>query len=191
MLHSPRALRLSCVLLAATLAGGCGSSREDDKAAATPSTTASSSAEPSGPTPTTPSPTATTPSPSPVSAADGTNYKACADGTCEVTVSRPITLRLGGRAGAGSTLVVRKVLSNGLDIDLSLTGGGGGSGTLLFKDSCGTIARFSSSGSGGGSSMCNADGSPLPPPQPQAGMVALQVPGKTSGGAIVLRVVSG
>ncbi|MEV4753582.1 hypothetical protein AB0J86_00465 [Micromonospora sp. NPDC049559] len=190
MPYSPRAWRLSCVFLAATvLAGGCGSSRENPGPAASPTATVGATPGSVEPTPT-PSPTVP-PAPSPVTAADGTNHRACADGTCEVAVSRPGTIRLGGRAGSGSTLVVREVLDDGLDFDLTLARGGGGSGTLKFKDSCGTIVRFDRSGGGGSGSFCNADGSVLPAPEPQAGVVALQVPGKTSDGAIVLRIVSG
>src|SRR5687767_3987024 len=136
MLNSPRAWQLMCALLVAmVLGGGCAPSRDQAAPPATESAPASTKPSP------TPSPSA-----SPLQAADGSNYEACADGVCEVAVSRPVTLRLGGPAGAGSTLVIREVLDDGLDIDLTLAGGGGGDGTLKFKGACGTITRFNTAG---------------------------------------------
>jgi hypothetical protein len=87
----------------------------------------------------------------------------------------------------GGTLLVTAVDADGIDIDLSLSAGGGGTGTL--KGTCGTIFRFTSTGGGAGT-FCKADGTPQPPPEPEPGVVALQLVGM-SGGAAVLRIVSG
>ncbi|HEY8455640.1 MAG TPA: hypothetical protein VIL34_08600 [Actinopolymorphaceae bacterium] len=106
-----------------------------------------------------------------------------------MAIGRPVTIRLGGATGGG-TLTIRKVLSNGIDFDLSLAGGGGGTGQLLFKGECGPVFWFSSYGGGSGT-FCKGDGRALPAPKPRPGMVGLQVPGKTRSGSIVLRIVSG
>ncbi|MCI2423231.1 hypothetical protein MOQ72_38010 [Saccharopolyspora sp. K220] len=165
--------RAGCALFAALLAAGCGSSLEG----AAPATTTVPPADT-----VVPSTTTTTTAPPPVIAADGTNYAACADGTCEISLSQPVNITLNG-----GTLAVTSVNPDGIDIDLSLDNGGGGNGTL--KGTCGAIFRFHSGGGGDGR-FCNPDGSVLPPPEPEPGVVALQLVG-LSDGAAVLRVVSG
>ncbi|WP_158848843.1 hypothetical protein [Saccharothrix deserti] len=146
-------------LLAAMVAAGCG--------------TVSGTAVPA---PTTTTTTTTPPAPT---AADGTDYAACADGTCEVAVSGPVDIALGGSAGPG-TFSVRTMHADGIDFEVSLAQSGG-RGTL--KGHC----TLSFHPGGGGSSCSNKPG---PPPTPKAGVLAVQMVGVTAGTA-VLRLVSG
>ncbi|MGP4015799.1 hypothetical protein [Saccharopolyspora sp. 5N708] len=170
---SRRSWQAGCALFAAVLAAGCGTAQEG-----APVTTTAPPVDTIAPSTT----TSTTTAPPPVTAADGTNYGACADGTCEISLSQPIDIQL-----SGGSLSVTSVNPDGIDIDLSLDGGGGGNGTL--KGTCGAIFRFYIGGGGGGQ-FCNPDGSVQPPPEPEPGSVALQLVG-LSDGAAVLRVVSG
>jgi hypothetical protein len=176
--------RRTPILLAALALAACGESSNPAPPAAAPSASpaappsTSASAVPSAP------PTASpTPPPAPkATAADGTRLAACADGTCEVAVSRPARIKL--RTG---TLEITKVTANDVvAIDLSLRNGGGGTGTL--RGTCGTISYFSASGGRG--EFC-ADASAAPKrPRPERGEVALQLAGWTADGAAVLRVVT-
>ncbi|ONI90912.1 hypothetical protein ALI22I_10785 [Saccharothrix sp. ALI-22-I] len=145
-------------LLAAMTAAGCG--------------TVSGTAVPA------PTTTTTTPPPPPT-ATDGTDYAACADGTCEVAVSGPVDIALGGSAGPG-TFSVRTMHADGIDFEVTLAQSGG-SGTL--KGHC-TLSFVP----GGGGSSCSTK--PSPPPAPRAGVLAVQMVGVTDGTA-VLRLVSG
>jgi hypothetical protein len=137
----------------------------------TPSATASSH----------PVPTATKTTPPLPRAADGTRYRACKDGNCEVAVSRPVKIRLGGHAGPGA-LSVKKVISDGVNFDLTLPGGGG-NGSL--KGHCTVTFRI---GSAGGTLSCPVK--PAGPPKPEAGEFAIQLVAVT-GRTAILRLVTG
>lgn len=172
--------RRTAILLTVLTVTACGESPPP-----APPTAASSAASPSVPTtslPVSPSAPSTTAPALKVTAADGTRLAACADGTCEVAVSRPARIKL--RTG---TLKVTKVTANdAVEIDLSLRNGGGGTGTL--RGTCGTISYFSSSGGRG--EFC-ADASAAPKkPRPERGEVALQLAGWTTDGAAILRLVT-
>ena len=137
-------------------------------------------AAPSVPAPS-PSPSLSSPA-SGATAADGTRLAACADGTCEVAVSRPVRIRL----RTGTLKVTAVEADDAVEIDLTLRNGGGGTGTL--RGTCGTISYFSASGGRG--EFC-ADASAAPKrPRPARGEVALQLAGWTTDGAAVLRVVT-
>jgi hypothetical protein len=138
-----------------------------------------------GPTANTASPRPTTTvaktPPPPPTAADGTRYSACKDGDCEVAVSKPVKIRLGGRIGSGS-LAVKKVLSDGVKIDLTLPGGGG-NGSI--KGHCTSTFHIATAG---GSLSCPVK--PASPPKPDAGDFAIQLVAVT-GGTAILRLATG
>lgn len=117
----------------------------------------------------------------PMRAADGTNVAACADGNCEVAISRPVAITLSG-TGDVDTLTVTKVGPDGFDFKTSAKDGGTGSGNLARGD-C-----VSTSWGGGGGLTCGKD---LDPAERQDGVLAMQIVGKTDQGALVLRIVSG
>ncbi|MET0133159.1 MAG: hypothetical protein ABW215_06150 [Kibdelosporangium sp.] len=131
-------------------------------------------------TTTTASATAALPSATaPAMATDGVNYAACGDGNCEVVVSGPAEIPVGGSLGAG-TLSVTAVNADGIDFKLAL-GAGSSSGSL--KGNCMlTFVR------GGGGSSCSSK--PMDPPAPKVGTVAMQL-GDVRPGAVVLRLVTG
>lgn len=87
-------LAVPCLLIAIAALGlaGCGEDGSGQAGSSPAPTTAShTTASPSKPTPTpTPKPK---PPPKPRAAADGTNFKACADRTCEVLVKTGDTIR--------------------------------------------------------------------------------------------------
>lgn len=175
----PRSIRSSCAILGALLpalllAAGCGA-RSDSGASGggTPATT-------SHPSPTT-SPTTT--SPTPPTAADGSRYATCADGTCEVAVARPVRIKI--RDGAFS--VTKVVANDSMLFKLTFSAGGGGSGTLM--STCGARLTFYLGG-GGSAVTCDASGVPATP-KPIPGALQVQLVGWATGGAAVLRLVSG
>jgi hypothetical protein len=175
--------RAASAVLAALLVAGCG-----DGAASTPGSASapppapSASASVSAAPPPVPSASAD-PVPPPVTAADGTRYAACKDGTCEVSVAKSVKIRI--RRGTLSLTKFRAGKS--VDFKLDLRDGGGGNGTL--KGTCGTIVVFFLGGGGRGV-FCNASGIPQRP-EVQPGEVALQLAGWAPDGAAVVRVVSG
>lgn len=166
------------VVLAASAAlavAGCsGPDETGGTSARTPQTSESPSAEPS----------AGRPSAKPsVSAADGRDVEACADGDCEIAVSKPVTFRFRGPAGP-VTLSVTEV---GPDrIQYTVTSGdnhseGGATGP---GQGCVTVLRTH-----GGGNSCGALGNAArPSPRPDA--VVIQAATGTDGTAIV-HIVSG
>ncbi|MCE6996028.1 hypothetical protein LZG04_14620 [Saccharothrix sp. S26] len=128
------------------------------------------------PAPTTTTTTTTAPPPT---AADGADYAACADGTCEVALTGPVDIAVGSSTGPG-TFKVLAVREDGIEFDVDLPHSGG-HGTL--KGYC--TLTFTP---GGGGSRCSNQ--PLPPPQPQTGVLAVQLVGVT-GGTAVVRLVTG
>lgn len=159
-------------LLAALAATGCDT--VSGTAVPAPGT---ATATPATTTPATATPITTTPPPP--TAADGTDYAACADGTCEVALAGPVDIAVGGSAGPG-TLRVLAVREDGIEfeVDLPRSGGRGtlaGHCTLTFMP-------------GGGGSRCSNQ--PSPPPAPQAGVLAVQLVGVNDSAAVV-RLVTG
>jgi len=166
-----------CALLAmlTTLAvAGCGGSGGDPGTTSGGPATASSRAVG---TPRSPSPS--------VTAADGTDAAACADGNCEIAVSKPVTIRFPS-PDRPAKLSVTKVGRNEVAYKVILgTGanrgqtGGGASG----EGSGCTAVLYS----GGSSGSCGPVGEP---PDKQADAVVLQLVSGADGTAI-LRLVSG
>lgn len=109
-------------------------------------------------------------------AADGGDYAACADGTCEVLVTGPVDIPLTGQ-GDLHRISVTAVTADGIDFATD----GGGTGNLTP----GCVATFYQNGSG---SRCSS-GAPEKP-QPVDGVLAVQVV-DLRGGTAVLRLVSG
>ncbi|MEE6306961.1 hypothetical protein V1634_09010 [Plantactinospora veratri] len=177
--------RTGCALLAVLLSTGCAARRDSgvaEKPTGSPSSAAPSPVATASPS-TTPSPDAVT-TPPPVrirAAADGRRYAACADGTCEVAVTKPVRIRVDG-----GTFAVTKVQRDvQLDFKLTMSTGAGGSGTLK---SCGVMKFYH--GGGGGMVTCGADGVTERPAR-ERGALLVQLVGWTSDGAGVLRLVSG
>jgi hypothetical protein len=168
-------------LLAILLAAGCGNSVAGLASAGSftaPPTTTTTTTSSSAPVTTT---TTTTTPPPPATAADGTNYKACRDGTCEVAIGGPVKIAVDG----GTFNVTKVSVEDGVEFQLSLSGGSW-SGT--FKGNCGSVFQFYL---GGGMQVvtCGADG-PAAPPTPTPGALSMQLAGYTADGAAVIRMVS-
>jgi hypothetical protein len=174
------------VLLVALAVAGCGSSSGGvaaDHGTSSGKPASKATGSPSGPAGR-PSASASPPPPPRPTASDGTRYAACADGTCEVAVARPVHI-----AVDGGTLVVTKVKrEDSVEFDLTLANGGGGSGTL--KGTCGTIFTFYPGGGGAGT-MCSSATSKPTRPSPVPGALSMQLAGWDADHAAVLRLVSG
>ncbi|MFC8099609.1 hypothetical protein [Streptomyces sp. NPDC057363] len=120
------------------------------------------------------------PAPS-VSAADGHDPRACADGNCEITVSRPVTVRFQGPGGP-ATLSVTEVGPDRIEYAVKSGGGrteGGASGP---GQGCLTVLREN----GGGNSCGGLSGTR---PSAQPGSVVIQATTGTDGTAL-LHIVS-
>ncbi|WP_240797731.1 hypothetical protein [Streptomyces sp. F001] len=162
-------------------AAGCGSSGEDEPDGGRREPAAEShSPQPMG------SPSADrTPSAKPsVTAADGDDVGACADGNCEIAVSKPVTFRFEGPAGAGTaTLSVTKVGPNEVEYTVKSDNGQAKNEASGQGQVCITVLR-----SNGSSNSCGGLGDAgRPSAQPDA--VVIQVATGEDGTAI-LHVVS-
>jgi hypothetical protein len=112
-----------------------------------------------------------------VSAADGQDVGACADGNCEIAVSHLLTVRFKGPAGP-ATLSVTKLGPNTVEYTVKSgsghsSGGAGGPG-----QGCITVLRANGSGN-----SCGALGEGRPSRQPNA--VVIQVATGQAGTAIL------
>ncbi len=182
-------------LVAALLMTGCGSSSDSStsgtsKPSSTPTSTPTSKVTEHA-SPSKPADTRTTPAPSPPptapppSASDGTRYSACADGTCEVAVARPVRINVGG----GTLSVTEVKPEDSLHYKLAFAAGGAGSGTL--KGTCGGVSTFYRSGGISATTCADGVNSTPEPPAPEPGALSMQLVGWNSDHAAVLRLVSG
>lgn len=179
--------RLAGSALLATLAlltvAGCGGSGEDSGDAAAGAGTSESPDSRADGTPKSPSASTSSPSPK-VTAADGTDTGACADGNCEIAVSKPMTIHIKIPDGPAK-LSVTKVGKNEVGYKVThgtSTNGGSARGSASGEGS-GCTTLFYENGSG---TQCGVAGEL---PAKEAGTVALQVvPGPD--GTAILRLVS-
>ncbi|MFI1398748.1 hypothetical protein [Streptomyces sp. NPDC020681] len=164
-------------VLAALTAVGCGGSDQADAPSRGEGVSKSRSAHPSG-SPSADRTASATPS---VSAADGHDVGACADGNCEVAVSDPVTVRFKGPAGP-TTLSVTEVGPNKVEYTVKSGNGQSRGGASGSGQGCITVLRSN----GSGNSCGGLDGA-RPSAQPDA--VVIQMAGGEDGTAI-LHIVS-
>lgn len=126
-----------------------------------------------------PAPTTTTVAP-PTMAADGDTYSACATRTCEVSVSGPVSIRVGG--SEPGTFAVTGISGNKVDFTLDFDDGGNASGTLVPGCDVSSIGAGSTSvsSSGPGDTSCYTKA-----PAAVPGMVTFVMPSVTKGVAII------
>ncbi|MGW7350719.1 hypothetical protein [Streptomyces sp. NPDC054784] len=115
-----------------------------------------------------------------VTAADGDDTAACADGDCEIAVTRPVTFPFEGPAGR-ARLALTKVGAD--EVEYTVTGGGGGTvkgGAGGPGSGCVSVLR-----SGGAGTSCGGVGAV---PEAEDGTVVLQVASGSDGTAVVTLV---
>ncbi|MEU1328491.1 hypothetical protein [Streptomyces sp. NPDC005865] len=117
-----------------------------------------------------------------VSAADGHDVRACADGNCEIAVSAPATLRFKGPAGP-ATLSVTEVGPNKVEYTVKSGNGHSRGGASGPGQGCITVLRSN----GSGNSCGGLGDATRPSPQPDA--VVIQAATGEDGTAI-LQLVS-
>ncbi|MFI8948774.1 hypothetical protein ACIGO6_19940 [Streptomyces sp. NPDC053750] len=118
-----------------------------------------------------------------VSAQDGRDTGACADGDCEVLVTEPVTVRFRGPSGAEATLHVTKVGPNEVAYTVKSGSGQSKAGTRGSGAGCVTVLRSS-----GSSNFCGGFGvDGRPNPQPDA-VVIQAAPGED--GTALFHIVS-
>ncbi|MFE4911827.1 hypothetical protein ACFRCX_09735 [Streptomyces sp. NPDC056652] len=166
--------------LATLTVAGCGSPDEADEAASPDRQTSKSpSAQPSSAQP---SPARPSVEPS-VSAADGRDVGACADGDCEIAVTEPVTFRFKGPAGQ-ATLSVTEVGPDKVAYTVKSANGESKGGATGPGQGCVTVLRDN----GSGNSCGGLGDAARPSPQPRA--VVIQAATGEDGTAI-LHLVSG
>ncbi|MFE2458372.1 hypothetical protein [Streptomyces sp. NPDC059402] len=124
-----------------------------------------------------------TPEPPPPSAADGTDLNACADGDCEITVTKPVTLDFPAPGGSGrATLSVTEAGPN--KIEYEVRSGDNSSRGAATGPGQGCLTYLSEHGSG--NSCCTLDNTR---PSPRPDTVVIQATTSTDG-TTLLHVVS-
>jgi hypothetical protein len=158
--RSGRLSRFLLSALALTALTSCSSNEPavDGSSTSTPvppsASTAASKSETSSPT----SSSATEPVPTSIqpSAQDGTNYKACLGGNCEIAVSKPVTITLSDspvRLTAGP-LTVRKVNAGSVEVRMALPAGP--SLDVTIKKGC-TTAFYGNNADGLAHTSCSGE----------------------------------
>ncbi|SDK01170.1 hypothetical protein SAMN04488074_10424 [Lentzea albidocapillata subsp. violacea] len=155
--------RAGCLLLAYSLAA-CGTTATGGAPA--PTTTTTTTVSSAAPT---------------LTAADGANYAACADGTCEVTIPGPVDI-----AVQSHTFSVTEVTADGITFAVAYGGYELGASP---KASCGNAYVFRLGESAGGMTGGSC-GDPAKPPAAVPGAFVVQL-AAVSEGMAVLRMVAG
>ncbi len=139
-----------------SLTAACGSpTPADESPAATPDRPSTSRATPQSPT--------RTPEPAPsVTAADGADIRACADGNCEVAVTEPVTVRFRGPGGE-VTLSVTEVGRDKIEYTVKSGNGQAKGGASGRGQGCVTALRENGNGT-----SCGGASRTRPSPQPDA-----------------------
>ncbi|MFI0481325.1 hypothetical protein [Actinomadura sp. 9N215] len=139
----PRAgsrLRAAAGLAAVTAAislAGCGG---DENGAASASGSPSGKSPPRSPAPA---------SPTPLSAADGTNVRACKDGTCEVKVTRRLTIRMDEEKLEVSAITVTSLTGDAISFEVGLPSSGAFDFNCEGDPRCQTMVAGPAAGSSG------------------------------------------
>ncbi|GAB2755970.1 hypothetical protein GCM10027072_62570 [Streptomyces bullii] len=115
--------------------------------------------------------------------ADGRDAGACADGTCEIAVSEPVTFRFQGPAGP-ATLSVTEVGPDKVAYTVKSGDSRSKIGTLGPGQECVTVLR----GNGGGTSCGRSGDTGRPSPQPDAVVIRAAT---GEDGTAILHLVSG
>ncbi|WHX22463.1 hypothetical protein QFW82_38290 [Streptomyces malaysiensis subsp. malaysiensis] len=174
---------LALAVLAAVAVAGCGGSDKEDGAPShSGPASASRSAQPSGGSSGDASASASASAKPSVSAADGRDAGACADGNCEIAVSEPVTVRFKGPAGP-ATLSVTEVGPNKVEYTVQSSGGRSQGEASGPGQGCITVLRDH-----GSANSCGRPGKDRPAAQPNA--VVIQMTAGEDGTAI-LHIVSG
>lgn len=166
------------VLTALTVAGCGGSDTTDGAPSHRGNPSESRSAQPSG----SPSGGPGAPAKPSVSAADGRDVGACADGDCEIAVSERVTVRFKGPAGP-ATLTVNEIGPNKVTYTVQSGGNRSRGGASGPGQGCVTVLRDH-----GSSNSCGRVSTMRPAAQPGA-VVILMAAGED--GTAVLHIVSG
>lgn len=168
VLQRMRWLALPALVAAAVVAGCDRDVAGSARAASTPHPT------------TTTTTTAATTTAAPATAADGTDYAACATRTCEIAVSGPVDVRIGG--SAPGTLSISSVSADAVVFTLTLDDGESANGTLKPGCDATTVGGGSMSGSfaAPGDSECVTT-----PPDAVPGAVTFEMAAMSGGLAII------
>jgi hypothetical protein len=135
----------ACAVIAVAVSSGCDDSQVGGAGSATAPPTASKS-ETAGGSPSAPVPASIQPS-----AKDGTNYKACLGGDCEIAVSEPVTITLFDDRFDGGPFTVRKVNAGSVEVGM-VTPAGPRLDTTIDKG-C-TTTFFANAASGAAITRC-------------------------------------
>ncbi|MFB7657393.1 MULTISPECIES: hypothetical protein [unclassified Streptomyces] len=139
-----------------------------------------SSEEPSAAPPTS---TRSHPAPeTPSASASAADVAACTDGNCEITVTKPVTIRLEGPDGSPTTLSVTEVGPNKIEYEVKSGNGQSKGGASGKGQGCLTVLRANGSGNSCG---------PLRDTRPAAQQDAVVIQATTSAdGTATLHVVT-
>ncbi|WP_399888121.1 hypothetical protein ACGH7X_24995 [Streptomyces sp. BBFR51] len=161
--------------LTALTAAACSKSPDTDAAPSSPPErpTATSSATQSPPPEHTRKPEPPAPS-----AADGRNTDACTDGNCEITVTKPVTIRFKGPDGTAATLSVTEVGPDKIEYEVKSGNGQSKGGASGAGQGCITVLRPNGSGNSCG-------GLPGTRPSAQPNAVVIQATTGANGTALL------
>jgi hypothetical protein len=126
--------------MAAVVSVGCGAPDTASKSV-TSSPTSSSATEP-------------VPTPIQPSAKDGTNYKACFGGNCEIAVSKPVTITLSHSPVDAGPFTVRKINAHSVEVRMALPAGPSLGATI--RKGC-TTAFYANNASGLANTSCSGE----------------------------------
>ncbi|MEJ3744317.1 hypothetical protein WEI85_13610 [Actinomycetes bacterium KLBMP 9797] len=114
-----------------------------------PSASTTASKSPTSSSATEPAPTSIQPS-----AQDGTNYKACLGGDCEIAVSKPVTITLSDSPIDAGPFTVQKVNADSVEVRMALPAGPSLDATI--KKGC-TTAFYANNASGLAHTSCSGE----------------------------------